>query len=96
MVTRALERAGYQVVEAGTGKVAVNVLRRHPGINVVISDVYMPDMDGFEFLMQMSSQVGAPNIIVMSGGGNIDRNTVLEIAERLGARCTLEKALRAG
>jgi len=91
IVVRALERAGYVVFEANTGRAAMDVLRRQPEVGVVVSDVYMPDMDGFEFLTQASREPRAPKIIVMSGGGSLDPETILKIAARLGARSTLAK-----
>jgi DNA-binding response OmpR family regulator len=43
-----LKRAGYEVVEAGTGKEALEMLREYPDIAVAILDVMLPDIDGFE------------------------------------------------
>ena len=43
-----LRRAGYEVVEAGTGQEALDKLDSSPDIGVAILDVMLPDMDGFE------------------------------------------------
>ncbi len=43
-----LERAGYNVVEAGTGEEALLQLSQHPDIGVAILDIMLPDIDGFE------------------------------------------------
>jgi two-component system cell cycle sensor histidine kinase/response regulator CckA len=44
---RALRMRGYTVLEAPGGEVALDIVRRHPGaIDLVISDVVMPNMDG--------------------------------------------------
>lgn len=43
-----LKRAGYQVVEAGTGAEALTKLQTVPDIGVAILDIMLPDMDGFE------------------------------------------------
>ena len=43
-----LRRAGYEVVEAGTGQEALDKLESSPDIGVAILDVMLPDMDGFE------------------------------------------------
>jgi len=43
-----LNRAGYEVVEAGTGAEAFEQLRGHPDIKVAILDIMLPDTDGFE------------------------------------------------
>jgi len=43
-----LARAGYEVIEAGTGAEAFEELRKHPDIKVAILDIMLPDTDGFE------------------------------------------------
>jgi len=43
-----LSRAGYEVIEAGTGAEAFEQLRLHPDIKVAILDIMLPDTDGFE------------------------------------------------
>ena len=43
-----LQRASYEVIEAGTGEEALEQLRRHPDIGVAIFDINLPGMDGFE------------------------------------------------
>ncbi|MBE6977847.1 MAG: response regulator transcription factor [Ruminococcaceae bacterium] len=43
-----LQRAGYTVVEAGTGREALDRLQEQRDIQVAILDIMLPDMDGFE------------------------------------------------
>ena len=43
-----LKRAGYSVVEAGTGQEALEKLQKFPDIGVAILDIMLPDIDGFE------------------------------------------------
>jgi len=43
-----LNRAGYEVIEAGTGAEAFEQLRIHPDIQVAILDIMLPDTDGFD------------------------------------------------
>ncbi len=47
-----LEKEKYKVVEAGNGQVGLEVLRKS-SIDIVILDLMMPIMDGFEFLENM-------------------------------------------
>ena len=42
-----LEDAGYSVFQAGDGEEALALLRNNPGIQVLISDIKMPRMDGY-------------------------------------------------
>ena len=56
-----LRRAGYQVVEAGTGAEALEMLRQNPDIGVAILDIMLPDIDGFEVCRRIratSKQIG--------------------------------------
>ena len=42
-----LEDAGFTVFQAGDGQEALAVLTAHPGIQVLVSDIKMPRMDGY-------------------------------------------------
>lgn len=56
-----LKRAGYTVVEAGTGQEALDQLWNNPDIGVAILDIMLPDMDGFEVCRRIragSKQIG--------------------------------------
>ena len=43
-----LKRAGYDVIEAGTGQAALDAIAANPDIGVAILDIMLPDIDGFE------------------------------------------------
>ena len=43
-----LKRAGYEVVEAGTGEEALELLKTNPDVGVAILDIMLPGIDGFE------------------------------------------------
>ena len=43
-----LKRAGYEVIEAGTGGEALEKLKANPDVGVAILDIMLPDIDGFE------------------------------------------------
>ena len=47
--------AGYQVVEAGDGKEGLAALVEHADVSVVLCDLNMPCMNGFEFLKSFKS-----------------------------------------
>ena len=56
-----LQRAGYDVIEAGTGQEALDRLAENPDIGVAILDIMLPDMDGFEVCRRIrasSKQIG--------------------------------------
>ena len=55
MVSFTLKSAGYDVVEAGDGLEALNLLKLRP-VDLVISDIHMPNLDGIGFTRQLRSQ----------------------------------------
>ena len=44
----ALEQYQMQVIPADNGKDGIEILKSRPGIDVVLMDVMMPEMDGYE------------------------------------------------
>ncbi|HUV32942.1 MAG TPA: response regulator, partial [Devosiaceae bacterium] len=65
---RALQSAGYTVHEASTGTEALEVLRRIDGqIDLLISDVVMPEMDGPELLRHVRRDYPTVKVIFVSG-----------------------------
>ena len=54
LMTAILSRAGYEVLGAGNGVEALAVTDRHP-IDLIVLDVMMPKMDGYEFTEQLRS-----------------------------------------
>ena len=53
VVKLALVRAGYDVHEAGDGQEALEKLETIPKVNLIVSDVNMPRMDGISFVTQV-------------------------------------------
>lgn len=90
MVLRFLDRGGYEVSEVKSGRDALAAALTQQ-FDLVITDVYMPNMDGIEFITRVGQGPNPPRVIVMSGGGHADQATVLDIAGRLGAVSTLSK-----
>ncbi len=65
---RALESRGYEVLKAATGVEALDVLAAHGDqIDLVISDVMMPEMDGPKLLQQMRKTLPDMKVIFISG-----------------------------
>ncbi|MEW6494519.1 MAG: hybrid sensor histidine kinase/response regulator [Cyanobacteriota bacterium] len=46
-----LERAGFRVLQASDGREAIKQLQQSSGVQLVICDIEMPNMNGFEFLV---------------------------------------------
>jgi two-component system cell cycle sensor histidine kinase/response regulator CckA len=65
---RGLASRGYTVVEAGNGVEAIDALERHGGkIDLVISDVMMPEMDGPTLFKELRKRHPDIKIIFVSG-----------------------------
>ncbi len=73
-----LEHDGFQVVEAHKGMEAVNEIRTKMP-DVVILDVMMPDIDGFEVLQLIRETSTVPVIMLTAKGEEDDRVRGLEL-----------------
>ncbi|MFO7660273.1 MAG: response regulator [Candidatus Cloacimonadaceae bacterium] len=85
-----LERAGYEVLQAENGTQAV----RHcseGSPDLVLTDIIMPDKEGLETIQELLGLCPNLKIIAMSGGGRFGPNSYLPLAEKLGAKKTLQK-----
>ncbi|KAI3801740.1 hypothetical protein L1987_29854 [Smallanthus sonchifolius] len=71
-----LRKCQYQVTTTNQAIKALNMLRENRNrFDLVISDVYMPDMDGFKLLELVGLEMDLP-VIMLSGNG--DRNLVMK------------------
>ena len=50
MLRMALTEAGHTVVQADDGVNGVEVLKAHPDVDVIVTDINMPRMDGYAFI----------------------------------------------
>ena len=50
VVRLALNRAGYDVIEAGDGVAGLQALDKAPKVHLIVCDVNMPNMDGITFV----------------------------------------------
>jgi DNA-binding response OmpR family regulator len=90
MMCRLLGRSGFEVISASDG---VQGLRAYYAElpSLVITDLIMPEKEGIEVIMELSRQDPKPKIIAISGGGRLEPQTYLPLADMLGADHVLEK-----
>lgn len=62
-----LELAGHSVFEAQSGRVALDILETFPKpFDIITLDIYMPYMNGFEFLTMLLNQPIHPVVLIIS------------------------------
>ncbi len=67
---RLLERTGAEILEAGDGRAALELLRRQP-VDLLLTDLMMPEMGGAELMAEaLRLQPGLP-VIILTGYGTV-------------------------
>jgi DNA-binding NtrC family response regulator len=69
-ISRRLAKRGMLVKQAGTGEECLSVLEKGP-VDVVVLDVKMPGMNGFEILPQIKKKYPATGVILLTGHGSV-------------------------
>ena len=74
VLARTLERRGYVVLQASDGAEALRMLGADDAIEVVLLDIMMPDVNGWETLQRMKADedLSAVPVIMISGLGETD------------------------
>jgi DNA-binding NtrC family response regulator len=82
---------GFNVETAGDGQEALERLGSFPA-NVIVTDLMMPRMDGFELMKRLNGDGEMPPAIVLTAFGNIE--TAIQTTHDLGAFWFLEKPIQ--
>lgn len=90
VMTRFLTRFGYSVECASDGHAALRVLQRR-AVSVVVTDILMPEVDGYELIMRLKQSPHRPRIIATSGNPSKIGLDFLKSAQQLGADRVLAK-----
>jgi DNA-binding NtrC family response regulator len=86
-----LERAEHEVVSAYDGSDAAQLIRSER-FDLVMTDIYMPERDGFDVMRDVRKfQAGVP-IVVFTGQRDLHFDP-LKMAERLGATLVMRKPI---
>jgi CheY-like chemotaxis protein len=90
MVRKTAESLGYEAREAVSGVDAIAKMLSDR-FDLIITDLYMADMDGIELIIRLQQQSSTPPLIAMSGGGHRPAGEILELARGLGVETSLAK-----
>ena len=90
-LAKMIQSWGFGVETAADGQEALEKLGQMP-VHVLVSDLMMPRMDGFELLKRLGAQGNMPPTIVLTAFGNIE--TAVQTMHDLGAFWFLEKPIQ--
>ncbi len=65
-LTGALEQCGMSVFHAENGKESIQVLKNTPGIDVVLMDIMMPELDGYDTIRIIRGQEQFKNLPIIA------------------------------
>jgi CheY-like chemotaxis protein len=86
-----LVQAGYSVLEAENGIVGLGKFR-HNKVDLVIIDLFMPEKEGIETIIELRKDFPDLKILAISGGiPGYGPDHFLNIAQKLGADSSLDK-----
>ncbi len=90
MFTALLRMQGYAVDAAGDGQKALEFLADHRP-RLIITDIFMPNGDGFELIMGLKQNWPESGVLAISGGGVGPPELFLKTARLIGRARTLPK-----
>ena len=97
VIKTVLERQGFEVAVAADGRSGIAAVQEQK-FDVLIVDIFMPDMDGLESIRSFHKVAPAVPVIAMSGFLFRDALSpapdFLAMATKLGAACSLQKPFR--
>jgi CheY-like chemotaxis protein len=92
ILRRTLEAHGYDIAEAQNGSAGIASFKQDPA-DLIITDIYMPEKEGLETIIELKREYPDLRIIAISGGSRDVDLDFLPVAQRLGAVKTLPKPI---
>ena len=85
-----IEIEDIDVIDVRDGEQAMTILGDRD-IDVVVTDIFMPEMEGMELIRRMKDEHPDIPVIAISGGGSVDNVDYLDAAVGLGAEAVFSK-----
>lgn len=67
-----IREQAYEFVFAGNGKEALDRIEEHPDVDIVLSDINMPEMDGLSLLQKLGQRHPLLKTVMVSAYGDMD------------------------
>jgi CheY-like chemotaxis protein len=93
LIREILERASHSVFEADNGVAGLQKMAEET-VDIVVTDIIMPDKDGLETITELRKSYPEVRIIAISGGGRRVNRDYLPTAQAFGADLVLYKPFR--
>jgi len=90
MLYESLTREGYDVLRASNGDEGMRLYREEP-VDLIITDIFMPEKEGIETIIELRQDFPNVKIIAISGGGRIGTKDYLQMAKIFGVQRTFTK-----
>jgi len=91
LICKMLETEKNEIFEAENGNKGMKLIKSNPDVDLVITDLIMPEKEGLETIRELRQDFSHIKIMAISGGGKIDPQNYLPIAKGMGADITLNK-----
>ena len=92
-ISKALEDHGYTVYIAENGKIGSEIIREKQ-IDVLITDIMMPEKSGIEILMDLKEELSNTKIIIITGQVSPDADSFKNLVAKYGASAILYKPFK--
>ena len=93
-IRHALKSIGHEVAEAENGNQGI-ALQQDQSFDLVITDIIMPETNGFETIRELKRKHPSLPVIAISGGGRFKSSDYLDVAKMFGVEIVLAKPFTA-
>ena len=92
VLKKMLVREGFSVISASDGKEGMKLFKKDV-VDLVITDIIMPEKEGVEVIMELKKDYPDVPIIAISGGGQFSSKHYLDMAKLLGVNAIFDKPI---